>query len=176
MMPLIILREAVGCYLVLTLTATGLAKAKSWRTASLGITRERVIPRRLALPVALTLCAAEVGLALLVAGQKFEEAAGISAAALFLAFAVYKAAVVIKTGKDSCSCTGTSTMFKATRPSIVASFVSSVIQGAGGLLWAFGPPPDPRSGLVLLTSIAALHNPGCSRGLKPPVSSSDLAM
>ena len=28
----------------------------------------------------------------------------------------------------------------------------------------------------LLKVKGALHNPGCSRGLKPPVSSSDLAM
>jgi len=29
---------------------------------------------------------------------------------------------------------------------------------------------------AFLDALPALHNPGCSRGLKPPLSSSDLAM
>jgi len=33
-----------------------------------------------------------------------------------------------------------------------------------------------RQASTFQTLIAALHNPGCSRGLKPPLSSSDLAM
>ena len=115
-MLLVILRELAGCYLILTLSATGLAKARAWRTTSLGVTRERVIPRALVVPVTGGLCTTEVTLAVLLASRRFAELAGLATAALFLAFAFYKAAVVIRTGKDSCSCTGTSTMFKAPAP------------------------------------------------------------
>jgi len=37
-------------------------------------------------------------------------------------------------------------------------------------------PKQPTAPSALPPTIPALHNPGCSRGLKPPVSSSDLAM
>jgi hypothetical protein len=139
-MQLAILHEVVGCYLILTLAATGLAKARAWRTAALAVGRERVIPRSLALPVTVGLCTVEITLAVLLASRTIMKLVGLATAALFLAFACYKSAVVIKIGKDACSCTGTSTMFKATRPSVLASLVSSLVQAACGILWAFGPP------------------------------------
>lgn len=44
-------------------------------------------------------------------------------------------------------------MFKATRPSILASLVSSILQAACGFLWAFGPP-GAGAGFSLLTAVA----------------------
>ena len=152
-MPLVILRELAGCYLILTLSATGLAKARAWRTTSLGVTQERVIPRALVVPITVSLCTTEITLAVLLASRRIEELAGVATTALFLAFAFYKAAVVVRTGKDSCNCTGTSTMFKATRPGVLASLASSTIQASCGILWAFGPP-GAGIGFSLLTTVA----------------------
>jgi hypothetical protein len=44
-------------------------------------------------------------------------------------------------------------MFKATRPGVLASLVSSFIQAACGFLWAFGPP-GTGMGFSLLTAVA----------------------
>lgn len=153
MMLLAVLREVAGCYLTLTLAATGLSKARAWRATSLGIVRECVISQSMALPIILGLCTTEIVLAALVASREIVKAAGLATAALFLIFACYKVAVVIRTGKDACSCTGTTTMFKATRPGIIASLVSSLIQATCGFLWAFGPA-GTGVGLSLLTTIA----------------------
>ncbi len=111
-----------------------------------------MIPRALVVPITVGLCTTEITLAVLLASRRMAEPAGLATTALFLAFAFYKAAVATRTGKD-CSCTGTSTVFKATRPGVLASLASSTIQASCGILWAFGPP-GAGIGFSLLTTVA----------------------
>jgi methylamine utilization protein MauE len=134
-----VLREVAGNYLIITLSATGLAKAQEWRNTSHRIAVEGVLPRSTAFAATVTISAAEVALAALLAARQFPRTIGFMTAGLFIAFAAYKLAVVAKTGKDSCNCTGTNLTYKATRPGIVASISASLVQAGCGCTWAVVP-------------------------------------
>ena len=135
-MLLAIIRQVAGCYLAITLAATGLAKLRSWRTASTGVIVEKVIPRELAPATVVAVSVAELALAALFASGIFPVLAGCASALLFLSFGGYKATVSIKTGNLGCTCSGKSTAYRATRPGVLAALAASLIQAALALTWA----------------------------------------
>lgn len=176
---LVLLREVLGCYLILTLAATALAKALEWRNTSRMIAVESIIPRNVAPIATAILCVVEISLAALLASRQIPRAAGLMTAGLFVAFTAYKMAVVVKTGNVSCSCTGTSRVFKATRPGILASLLATLVQAGCGCVWAMlpagGAPELPVISAVAFLipvvmsarKIATVNPAGHSKQLKP---------
>lgn len=132
-------RELCGFYVVLTLSATGLAKLWSLRRASRGVSAEGVIPAAVAPGLVGMVSVTEVALAgLFVAGAQ-ARLVGFTAALLFLGFGAYKVAVVARTGLSSCNCTGTTIAYKATRPNVFGAVAASVIQATAAFAWAILP-------------------------------------
>lgn len=129
-------RELCGFYLVLTLSATGLAKLWSLRRASRGVAAEGVIPAAATTAIVSMVAVIEVVLAgLFVVGSE-ARLVGFTAALMFLGFGAYKVAVVARTGLSSCNCTGTTIAYKATRPNVFAAVVVSVVQAMMAFTWA----------------------------------------
>jgi hypothetical protein len=60
---LTILRESAACYIILTLTATSLAKLVNWRTSATAVLREGLLPARLASFIVILVSAVEMSLA-----------------------------------------------------------------------------------------------------------------
>jgi len=155
MMPLTVIREAAGCYLVFTLAATGIAKLHSSRTAATGVRLENVVPRHLALPVVVAVATAELALATLVAADSAPMVVGVATAGLLLCFGGYKLAVAAKTGNLACSCTGAGIAYKATRPGVLAAVAAATVQAALAVSWAVIPPhPEGIFGLLRLLALA----------------------
>lgn len=138
-MTLTVLRELAGCYLVLTLAATGIAKLRMLRGTSVGLMLEGVVPRRMAMGTVVAVASLELLLSVFLVSRQFPQLAGLATAALFLGFAVYRISVAVKTGWVSCSCSGRSVAYKATRPAITAAIMASLIQAALACVWAFLP-------------------------------------
>jgi len=149
------IREFAGFYLVLTLTATGLAKLRMRRVTINSLRVEGVIPRSLVAPVVVAVSAAEILLAVSIVSRRYPLAFGLATAAVFVAFGGYKMAVVIRTGWTSCSCTGTSIAYKTTRPAVVATILVPLIQAALACLWAFLPQTGSAaiSGVLVLALV-----------------------
>jgi hypothetical protein len=156
-MLLAIIREAAGCYLVVTLAATGLAKLRSWRTASTGVIGEKVIPRGMALLTVIAVSVTELSLAALFAIGRYPVVVGCITAFTFLCFGGYKVAVSIKTRNISCSCYGASKTYRATGPGVLAALAASLIQAALACTWAF--MPEGREGVFELPVIVAFVIP-----------------
>ncbi|MFI7231125.1 MauE/DoxX family redox-associated membrane protein [Nonomuraea angiospora] len=138
-MLLAIIREVAGCYLVVTLTATGLAKLRSWRRASTSVTLEGIIPRRMALPIIIAVSTTELTLATLFVTGWYPVVVGYVTACVFLSFGAYKIVVAARTGNVPCSCSGTSRAYRATRPDILGAVAASLIQASLACAWAFMP-------------------------------------
>lgn len=156
MLVLLIAREVAALYLVFTLATTGLAKAKSWRSTSIGVSSERVVPRGLAVPLTISLVIVEVLLATLIASRVAPEAVGLAVAGLFVAFGIYKVAVGLRHGMSGCSCAGVKMSYIATPSGVAATVLASVLQATLGCFYAFVPPSAggllgtlPALGLIL---------------------------
>lgn len=134
-----IVHEAVGCYLAVTLAATGLAKLRSWRTASTGLIIEQIIPRGIAVQTVIAVSVAELSLAALIAVGRLSMLVGCLTAFTFLGFGGYKLAVSIRTGNTSCSCHGATRAYRATRSGVLGTVVASLIQAGLAFVWAFAP-------------------------------------
>jgi hypothetical protein len=139
-MLLTIIREAVGCYLVITLTATSFGKLQSWRNAATGVRLGKVIPRSLAVPTIVAVSAAELTIAVLLVTGVYPAAVGLVTAGVFLSFGAYKVAVSAKTGNLACNCSGATAIYKATRPGVPATIGASASQAAFAVLWVIIPP------------------------------------
>jgi len=155
MIMLAAVRDFAGFYLVLTLTATGLAKFRMRRVTTNSLRVEGVVPPSLTAPVVMAVSATEILLATCIVSGRRPLALGLATAAVFVAFGGYRLAVVIKTGWTSCSCTGTSIVYKATRPTVVAAILVPLLQAALAILWAFGPPTGSAasSGVLVLALV-----------------------
>ena len=135
-LALLISWQIAAFYLVFTLAATGLAKAKSWRWASIGIMSERVVPRGFAVPVTVALVVVELLLAALIAIGVLPTIVDLLTAGLFALFGIYKIAVGLRRGVSGCSCAGVSMAHIATPSGAAANVLASLIQAAFGFLYA----------------------------------------
>lgn len=142
-------REGAGCYLVVTLVATSLAKLRSGRQASRGLRRERVVPARTAPLVIGGVAAAELALATLMALGAEPVITGSAVVVLFLLFAGYRVlAASRKTQLDSytCPCAGVPLANEASPRAVVAAVAACVIQAGLACGWALAG--QARGGLV----------------------------
>lgn len=144
------LHEFFAFYLVLTLSATGIAKARNWREASIVVASERLIPRRLAATSIAAVTTVELLLATLVATRFMPRVVGAVVATMFLVFGGYKLIAGLKRGILGCACAGSQTVYKATVPGVVATCLASLIQAAVAFVYAFTPPV---SGSLLLDTL-----------------------
>lgn len=156
-MALALISQVAGCYLVATLATTGLAKLRSWRVASTGVTFEGIFSRRAALPVIIAVSAAELSLAALIVAGHYPVAVGSVTAGVFLLFGGYKVAVAVRTGNVACSCAGTSKANAATLSGITAEVSSSLIQASLACAWAF--PSEAGTGGFSIPLLVAFAIP-----------------
>ena len=144
-------------YLIATLSATSLAKLKNWRIASVGILRERVVPRRAAPAIIITVAVTELVLATLLMLGAEPRATGFAAAGLFLAFCGYQMAVAVRTNSLICTCAGTARTDPASPPAVAGAGLACVIQAglACMLAVAGGRPGGNILDLLAVTAWAA---------------------
>jgi hypothetical protein len=148
-----LVRALAASYLTATLSATSLAKLKSWRISSVGILRERVIPQRAAPAVILTVAVAEFVLAtFLMLGIEPRET-GFTATGLFLAFCGYQMAVAVKTRSLICTCAGTTRTDPASPAAVAGTGLACIIQASLACTLALSGG-RPGGNLVLLTVAA----------------------
>lgn len=136
-MTLAILGEVVGCYIIVTLVATSLAKLRTWRSTSVALVREAVIPAAFTPTVVIGIAITEFALATaLVIGLR---PVGYAVASLFIVFGGYRLAVLAKTKSLICGCAGVTQINQATPAAITATCATSLIQACFGCLWALAP-------------------------------------
>jgi hypothetical protein len=123
-----LVRAIVTAYLIITLSATALAKLKNWRIASAGVTRENVIPARAASAVILAVSAAELLLATFFMLDFQPKLCGLTAMGLFLAFLGYQLLVAARTNSLMCACAGVTRTDPASLPGVTGTAVSCLIQ------------------------------------------------
>ncbi|MFC4949051.1 MauE/DoxX family redox-associated membrane protein [Pseudonocardia sp. GCM10023141] len=139
MIALVVIRESLGCYLIFTLAATGIAKMTAWRVSSLGVAAERLIPRRAAAPVIILVSIVEVLLSAAFALDAYPQAIGFATAIMFLSFGAYKVIVTTRTGRISCSCSGIPVARTVGRSGLSAAVTTSITQASIAFLWAVLP-------------------------------------
>jgi hypothetical protein len=146
-----IVDELAGIYLVVTLTATSLAKLRNWRMTALGVRWERIIPRRFAVIVVIGVSVIELSLATALTLHYRPLLVGIAIAALFLAFGCYRLMVAVTTGFATCTCAGKVRTAEASLPAVVGAAAACAAQCSISLLWARLGNVHPASSMRLLT-------------------------
>lgn len=139
---LTVFRELSAVYLVLTLAATSLAKARTWQSTKATMLSERTIPYRYVTLVLGALIVVELGGAIWIASRVAPTTIGLLAAALFVAFGVYKVVTGLRRGIVGCSCAGPTTSYIATIPGIIATALASLVQATLAVIYAVVPPTD----------------------------------
>jgi len=126
-----------GAYIILTLSSTSLAKLRNWRSASLILVRQQIIPVGMAVTVAVVVAVIETAVALLMALQLSPLLTGCFAAVLFTLFACYRLVVAAKTKSMECPCAGSAAGYSpATEGAVIAVVVTSLLQTGLSCLWA----------------------------------------
>jgi hypothetical protein len=136
-MTLAILGEVGGCYIIITLVATSLAKLRTWRSTSVALVREAVIPVAFTPTVVIGIAITELALATaIMVGLR---PAGYAAASLFIIFGGYRLAVLARTKSLICGCAGVTQIKPAIPAAIAAACVTFLVQACLGCLWALAP-------------------------------------
>jgi hypothetical protein len=149
-----LIRTLVASYLIATLSATSLAKLKNWRTVSVGVLREMVIPRRAASATIVTVAAVEFLLATLLMLGVQPAVTGFVAAALFLTFGGYRVAVAVRTKSLICTCAGITQSDPASPPAVAGvGFACHLQAGLACTLALLGGRPGGN--LLALLTVAA---------------------
>lgn len=152
-----VLHEILALYLVLTFSATGVAKACNWREASAVVASERLIPHGPAAAAIAIVIFAEILLAGLVAIRFMPLIVGGVATAMFLVFGGYKLIAGLRRGTLGCACAGSQTVYKATVPGMVATCLASLLQATIAAVYAATPAASDSLLLdALLLSALAL--------------------
>jgi hypothetical protein len=148
-----LLLEADAAYLILTLTATSLAKLRMWRAVSLSLTRQQVIPARLSVLVTLGTVFTELALSTLLALRVAPAVTGFLTAGVLVVFGVYRLASAARTRSLMCVCAGFERANPMTPQNVGSLVLSCLTQVALACLWALGPR-QPGSAALLAVSIA----------------------
>lgn len=131
------LGDVGGCYIIVTLVATSLAKLRTWRSTSVALAREAVIPAAFTPVVVTGIAITELALATaLTIGLR---PVGYAVASLFIMFGGYRLAVLAKTKSLICGCAGVTQINPPTPAAIAAICTTSLIQACLGCLWALAP-------------------------------------
>jgi uncharacterized membrane protein len=100
------LHVLAACYLILTLSATSLAKLRRWRTTSIALIRESVVPAVLAPGVIIGVVLLELTLSTLLLLAVEPVVTGWAAISLLAVFGLYRLAVATRTKFPMCACAG----------------------------------------------------------------------
>jgi hypothetical protein len=164
-------RTAIAAYVIMTLTATALAKFKNWQTASVSVTREGIIPSRAALAVIIAVSSAEFLLATFFAFGFQPQITGFAAAGLFVLFLGYQLLVAKRTNSLMCSCAGAARTDPVSLPAVAGTTLSCLVQAALSSSLAI---VRPATGVLQLVVIVAWIIPivlfviGLSRRIERP--------
>lgn len=120
----------IAAYLIVTLTATALAKLKNWQVASAGVARESVFPTRIAPIVIFGVAVAELVLATFFMLGFQSSVSGFTGTGLFLAFLGYQLLVARRTNSLMCACAGTSRTDPASLPAVTGTTVACLMQAS----------------------------------------------
>jgi hypothetical protein len=149
-------RALAAAYLIATLSATALAKLKSWRVSSVSVLREGVIPPRAATAVTVAVAAVEFLLATLFMLGTDPAVTGFAATGLFLAFCGYQLLVAARTNSLICTCAGTTRSDPASPPAVAGTVLACLLQAALACTLALvGGRPGGTLGLLTITAWAA---------------------
>jgi hypothetical protein len=132
-----ILHQGCACYLIFTLTATSLAKLRRWRSSSLSMMREQVIPIRAAVGVTIAAALLELALSTLLMLEETPLLTGLATSILFLAFGFYRLAVAARTKSLMCACAGSPQYGPATPRAVTATVVSFLFMIGVACCWTF---------------------------------------
>jgi hypothetical protein len=132
-----VLHELCACYLILTLTATSLAKLRRWRSSSLSVMREQVIPLRAAVVVTIAVALLELTLSTLLVLEIHPLLTGCITVSLFFAFGCYRLAVAARTRSLMCACAGSPQYSPATFHAVMATVVSFLFMISVACCWTF---------------------------------------
>jgi hypothetical protein len=122
-------------YLIVTLAATSLAKLYKWRTASLALLRETIVPVRLAPIVIAGVALVELSLSTLIMLGAERVPVGLATASIFLLFGVYRIVVLARTKSLICTCAGVAEFNPATPPAVIATILTCLLQA--GVAWTW---------------------------------------
>lgn len=153
-----LLQEIAALYLIVTLTATSLAKLRRWRATAIALIREAVIPVAVAPAVVITVALLELALSgLMVLGVE-PFLTGLSAAIMFISFSGYRLVSMTRTKSLTCACAGTVVVQAATPQAVTAALITSVLQTAMACSWMF-TRNSHSLGMFELARIVALAAP-----------------
>ncbi len=150
------LQELAASYLIITLTATSLAKLRRWRSASIAVAREAVIPVSIAPFAVVGVALAELTLSTLMMLAVRPLLVGCAATILFVLFGGYRLIVTRRTGLVTCSCAGASQSSALTGGAIAAVLLTSASQAAIACWWMFGAKQHGLNSLQLVGIVAWL--------------------
>ena len=130
------IRECIAAYLIVTLAATAFAKLSTWRSTSVGLVRESVIPTTVAPVIVFVVSSAELVFGTLIMLRIAVPVVGYTVAAFFVILAAYRLTVTARTNFLMCSCTGTQEIQLATRRSLAGAVTALLIQSGLAVSWA----------------------------------------
>lgn len=152
------LRDLAACYLILTLAATGLAKLRRWRTVSVVLIRDSVLPRSVVPAVVFGISAVELLLAVLLAiGVELRYTSAI-VLALFVVFGIYRIVAAYSSKSLSCGCSGAERTYDLNGRTLVATILATACQAVAAIVLIFTYKLG-ISDFSVVASLAALAAP-----------------
>jgi hypothetical protein len=127
---LAILQESAACYIILSLTATSLAKLVNWRTSAIAVLREGLVPARFASFAVISVSAVEMSLAAFLCFGMAGVLISYAAILLFVLFGAYRLAVAVRTKSLMCTCAGYARYNPATPRALAGVIFASTLQAA----------------------------------------------
>lgn len=129
------LHTLAACYLILTLSATSLAKLRRWRTTSIALIRESVVPAVLAPGVIIGVALLELTLSTLLLLEVEPVVTGWAASSLLAVFGLYRLAVAAKTKFLMCACAGKHEISPVSPQAIAAIVITTALQACLAYGW-----------------------------------------
>jgi methylamine utilization protein MauE len=130
----ILLRDVAACYLIVTLAATGLAKLRRWRTASVVLVRDAVIPPAIVPGVVIAISLSEMVLSVFLTAGVELFLTEVAVAALLTTFGVYRMVAAANSKALACGCSGAIRSVRRTAQTVSATALGSAWQVAIALV------------------------------------------
>ena len=131
---MILLRDVAACYLIVTLAATGLAKLHRWRTASVVLVRDAVIPAAIVPGVIIAVALSELVFAVFLAADIELFFTEVAVAVLLTIFGVYRMVAAANSKVLACGCSGAIRSVRRTARTVSATALGASWQVATALV------------------------------------------
>lgn len=129
------LHALAACYLILTLSATSLAKLRRWRATSVALIRESVVPAVLAPSFIIGVALVELTLSTLLLLEVEPVVTGWAAISLLAVFGLYRLAVATRTKFLMCACAGKHEISPVSPQVIAAIVITTALQACLAYGW-----------------------------------------